>query len=154
MRALQNRYHAELLHQAESPAKKERVWNERTARDSLLEEGGGGNACVCVCVVRRRTRRAYSTFVCVRRWQDKYRALSLYGTWALIAVNSCIFVASSALSYSRELGRIEVLRSAADRRENAPHLSPDFSFLFRIIGACFWISRDSLCGSIASSAVR
>ena len=30
-------------------------------------------------------------------WQDKYRALSLYGTWTLILVNSLFFVGSTVL---------------------------------------------------------
>ncbi|KAJ1449927.1 Mdm33 family-domain-containing protein [Pelagophyceae sp. CCMP2097] len=45
-------------------------------------------------------------------WQDKYRALSLYGTWGLIAINSLIFLGSSALRWRSEADRLHVIQQA------------------------------------------
>ncbi|KAH8054872.1 hypothetical protein JL720_14395 [Aureococcus anophagefferens] len=45
-------------------------------------------------------------------WQEKYRALSLYSTWALIGVNSVIFLGSSVLRTRTERERMDAMSAA------------------------------------------
>ena len=48
-------------------------------------------------------------------WQEKYRALSLYSTWALIVVNSLVFVGSGIhRSYADRERLAEVERAASE----------------------------------------
>ena len=48
-------------------------------------------------------------------WQEKYRALSLYSTWALIVVNSLVFVGSGVhRSYADRERLAEVERAASE----------------------------------------
>ena len=52
-------------------------------------------------------------------WQEKYRALSLYSTWALIGVNSVIFLGSSVLRTRTERERMDAM-SAQPRYNRVP----------------------------------
>lgn len=45
-------------------------------------------------------------------WQEKYRALSLYSTWALIGVNSVIFLGSAVLRTRTERERMDAMSAA------------------------------------------
>ena len=47
-------------------------------------------------------------------WQERWRVLSTYGTWALIVINSAVFVVGQYLFYRREERRMTAIEAAIE----------------------------------------
>ena len=84
-------------------------------------------------------------------WQEKYRALSLYSTWALIVVNSLVFVGSGVHRSYADRERLAEVERAASELSAASQRASDAASTAAQIAAD---AADRAAAALAASQVK
>ena len=84
-------------------------------------------------------------------WQEKYRALSLYSTWALIIVNSLVFVGSGVHRSYADRERLAEVERAASELSAASQKASDAAAAAAAIASD---AADRAAAALAASQVK